>query len=37
MEEDINEHREAVETPLVQETQTQPDSNQVTMKFVSDL
>ena len=37
MEEDINEHREAAETPLVQETQTLPDSNHVTIKFVSDL
>ena len=37
LEDNFNEHREAVDTPQVQETQAQPDSNQVTMKFVSNL
>ena len=37
LEDNINEHREAVDTPQVQETQAQPDSNQVAMKFLSNL
>ena len=37
LEEEVVEHRETVETPLVQDSQEKPESVQVAIKFISNL